>query len=63
MEQLHWKKYGTECGNYRCISLVAHTGKAPLKVIAALLSDYCCEWGGIVPEEQCGFRSQPSTVV
>ena len=58
---LHKKKYGTECGNYRGISLVAHAGKVLFKVIAGRLSDYC-ERENILPEEQCGFRPQRSTV-
>ena len=58
---LHKKKYGTECGNYRGISLVAHAGKVLLKVIAGRPSDYCGR-ENILPEEQCGFRPQRSTV-
>ena len=51
----------TERGNYRGTSLVAHAGKVLLKVIAGCLSDYC-ERENIMPEEQCGFRRQRSTV-
>ena len=58
---LHKKKDRTDCGNYRGISLVAHAGKVLLKVIASRLSDYC-ERENILPEEQCGFRSQRTTV-
>ena len=58
---LHKKKDRTECGNYRGISLVAHAGKVLLKAIAGRLSDYC-ERENILPEEQCGFRPQLSTV-
>ena len=58
---LHKKKYRTECGNYRGISLVAHAGKVLLKVIAGRLSGYC-EREGILPEELCGFRPHRSTV-
>ena len=58
---LHKKKDRPECGNYRCISLVAHAGKVLLKVIAGRLSDYC-EREGMLPEEQCGFRPHLSTV-
>ena len=47
---LHKNKDRTECGNYRGISLVAHTGKILLKIIACRLSDYC-ERVGILPEE------------
>ena len=58
---LHKKKDRTECGNYRGVSLMAHAGKVLLKVIAGRLSDYC-ERENILPEEQCGFRTQRSTV-
>ena len=52
---LHKKKDRTGCGNYRGISLVAHTGKILLNIIARRLSEYC-ERVGILPEEQSGFR-------
>ena len=58
---LHKKKYRTECGNYRGISLVAHAGKVLLKLIAGRLSDYC-EREGTLPEEQYGFKPHRSTV-
>ena len=58
---IHKKKDRDECGNYRGISLVAHAGKVLLIVIAGRLSDYC-ERENILPEEQCGFRPQRSTV-
>ena len=58
---LHKKKDRTECGNYRGISLVAHAGKVLLKIIACRLSAYC-ERVGILPEEQCGFRPNRSTI-
>ena len=58
---LHKKKDRTECGNYGGIFLVAHAGKALLKFIAGRLSDYC-ERENILPDEQCGFRPQRSTV-
>ena len=58
---LHKKKDRTGCGNYRGISLVAHAVKVLLKVIASRLSDYC-ECDNILPEKQCGFRPQRSTV-
>ena len=58
---LHKKKYRTECGNCRGISLVAHEGKVFLKVNAGLLRDYC-ERENILREKQCGFRPQRSTV-
>ena len=57
---LHKKKGRTQCGNYRGISLVAHTGKILLKIIARRLSEYC-EHVGILPEEQSGFRPNIST--
>ena len=38
---LQKKKDRTECGNYRGISLVAHTGKILLKIIAQHISDDC----------------------
>ena len=59
---LHKKKYRTESGNYRGISLVAHAGKVLLKVIAGCLSDYC-ERENIRLEEQCGFRPQERSTV
>ena len=40
---------------------MTHAGKVLLKVIAGRLSDYC-ERENILPEEQCGFRPQLSTV-
>ena len=51
---LHKKKDRAECGNYRGISLVGHTGKTLLKIIVRRLSEYC-ERVGILPEEQTGF--------
>ena len=57
---LHKKTDRTECGNYRAISLVAHTGNMLLKIIARRLSE-CCERVGILPEEQSGFRPNRST--
>ena len=58
---LHKKEDRTECGSYRGISLVAHAGKVLLKVIAGRLSGYC-KRENILPEKQCGFRPQRSTV-
>ena len=58
---LHKKKDRTECGNYRGISLVAHTVNILLKIIARRLSEYYCERVGILPEEQSGFRANRST--
>ena len=54
------KKDRTECVNYRGISLVAHTVKILVKIIARRLSEYC-ECVGILPEEQSGFRPNRST--
>ena len=51
----------TECGNYRGISLEAHTGKLLLKVIADRLIDNG-ERENFLPEGQCGFKPQSSTV-
>ena len=45
----------------RGTSLVTHSGKVLLKVIANRLSKYC-EREDILPEEQCGFRPQRSTI-
>ena len=58
---LHKKKDQTECGNYRGISLVVHDVKVLHKVIAGRLS-YYCERENVLPEEQCGFKPQRSTV-
>ena len=55
------KKDQTECGSYRGISLVAHTGKILLKIIARRLSEYYFERVGILPEEQSDFRPNRST--
>ena len=52
----HKKGDKTECGNYRGVLLVSHAGK----VVARRLSAYC-EVKGLLPEEQCGFRSNRST--
>ena len=60
--QVLFKKHDPyECGNYRGISLGSHAGKVVLKIIANRLSTYC-EWKGILPEAQCGFRPGRSTV-
>ena len=58
---LHRKGDKTECGNYRGISLVSHAGKVLLKVDARRLGAYC-EAKGLLPEEQCGFRPNRSTM-
>ena len=61
IEVLHKKKDRSHCNSYRGISLVAHSGKVLLKMVASRLSNYC-ESEGILPEEQCGFRPARSTV-
>ncbi|CAN0094572.1 unnamed protein product [Sphacelaria rigidula] len=53
--------YTTQCGNYRVISLVAHTAKVLLKIVASRLGDFCEEIDAFL-EEHCGFRSQISTI-
>ena len=58
---VHKKGDKTVCGNYRGISLVLHAGKVLLKVVARKLSAYC-EAKGLLPEEQCGFRADRSTM-
>ena len=50
----------TECGNYFGISLVSHPGKVLLKGVARRLGAFC-EAKGLLPEEQCGFRSDRLT--
>ena len=50
----------SDCNNYRGISLVVHAGKALLKIVASCLSNDC-ETGGILHEEQCGFRPARSS--
>ena len=49
------KKDRAECGNYRGISLMAHTSKILLKIVATRLSAYP-EARNLLPVEQCGFR-------
>ena len=49
----------TECGNDRCISLVAHAGKVLLKIVAGRLST-CYEAKELLPEDQCGFHPHRS---
>ena len=57
----HKKGDKTGCGKYRGISLVSHAGKVLLKVVVRRLSAYC-EAKGLLPEEQCEFRPNRSTV-
>jgi hypothetical protein len=49
-----------ECGNYRGVSLLDHTGKVLLKIVTARLTKYA-EEQGLLPEEQSGFRPKRST--
>ena len=58
---LHIKKDRFDCNNYRGISLVAHSGKVLLKMVASRFSNYC-EAKGILPEEQRGFRPARLTI-
>ena len=51
----------SNCNNYRGISLLSHAGKVLLEIVSNRLSDYC-EAHGILPDEQCGFRPERSTV-
>ena len=46
---------------YNSIVFVAHAGKAFLKVVAQRLVNYY-EVEGVLPEEQCGFRPERSTI-
>ena len=48
-------------GNYRGISLVAHTGKILLKIVTRHFSEYC-ERVGILAEEQDGLKPSSSTI-
>ena len=61
MKVLHKKKDRTECSNYRGLSLVTHAGKVVLKIAVNRMGDFCDE-AGFLPEEQCGFRPQRSTL-
>ena len=58
---LYKKSDRSNCNNYRGISLLSHAGKVLRKIVANRLSDYC-EAHGILPDEQCGFRPEQSTV-
>ena len=55
------KKDRTDCNGYRRISLVAHSGKMLLKVVASRHSNYC-ETEVILSGEECGFRPARSTI-
>ena len=58
---LYKKSDRSNCNNYRGVSLLSHTGKVLLKIVANRLSDFC-EADGIIPDEQCGFRPERYTV-
>ena len=54
IEVLRNKRDISEHSNDRGISLVEHSGKVLLEMVASRLSNYC-ETEGMLPEEQCGF--------
>ncbi|CAM9725966.1 unnamed protein product, partial [Sphacelaria rigidula] len=54
---LHKTQDRTQCSTYRGISLVAHTAKVLLKIVANRLDDFY-----VISEEQCGFRRQRSAI-
>ena len=58
----HLQKKGdrTECGNYRGISLLAAAGKIFARILLNRLSSHITT--EVVPETQCGFRSNRSTL-
>ena len=58
---LYKKSDRSNCNNYRGISLLSHAGKVLLKIVANRLNNYY-EAHGILPDEQCGFRPERSTV-
>ena len=58
---LHKKKDRSDRNNCRRFSLVAHSGKVLIKIVASRLISYC-EPEGILPEEQRGFCPARSTV-
>ena len=58
---LHTKLDRSNCNNYKGISLLSHAGRVLLKIVANHFSDYC-EAHGILPDKQCGFRPERSTV-
>ena len=57
---LHKRKDRTEFGNNRGISLLAHSGKVLLKMVATRLRA-SCEAKELQPEEQCGLFPRCST--
>ena len=58
---LYKKSDQSNCNNYRGISPLLHAGKVLLKIVANRLSDYR-EAHAILPDEQCSFRPNRSTV-
>ena len=50
----------TECGNYRGISLLSIAGKAFARILLNRLEKHVTHQ--IIPETQCGFRSNRSTI-
>ena len=50
----------TECGNYRGISLLSAAGKIFARILQNRLSSHITP--EVVPDTQCGFRSNRSTV-
>lgn len=50
----------TECGNYRGISLLSIAGKAFARIILNRLEKHVTHQ--VIPETQCGFRSNRSTI-
>ena len=54
------KSIGTECGNYKGISLVTHVCNKLLEIITRRLSEYC-ERVGTLPKENIAFRPNRST--
>ncbi|CAM9787503.1 unnamed protein product, partial [Sphacelaria rigidula] len=58
---LHKKQGRTQGSNYRGVSLVAHTAKVLLKIVANRLNG-SCEEKYVFPEEQCGSKRQRSTI-
>ncbi|CAM9464035.1 unnamed protein product, partial [Sphacelaria rigidula] len=58
---LHEQQDRIQCSNYRGISLVAHTAKVLLKIVANRLGNVC-EETDVFPEEQCGFMRKRSTI-
>ncbi|KAK2163328.1 hypothetical protein NP493_1463g01043 [Ridgeia piscesae] len=57
----HLKKgYRTDCGNYRGISLLSIVGKIFARVVLDRLSTHITP--EVVPDTQCGFRGNRSTM-